>query len=78
MVQALVGGLERKEAQGWGVRLGAGPQGGLNIRLGAEKKSDLGFSSSQGPVSHLEFEDLQLDHNQAQACKLELQELLGL
>ena len=29
------------------------------------------------PNPYLEFEDLQLDHTQAQAFKLELQELLG-
>ena len=81
MVQGLVGGMERKEAEGWGIHLGIGPrigaQGGLNIRLTNQNMPDLRVPSSASAVSYLTFEDLQLDHTEAQAFKLELQKLLG-
>jgi hypothetical protein len=82
IVQGLVGSMERKEAEGWGIHLGIGPQGGLNIRLANQNTPHLTGPSSATPssavaVSYLTFEDLQLDHTQAQAFKLELQELLS-
>lgn len=81
MVQGLVESMERKEAEGWGIHLGIGPhigaQGGLNIRLTNQNMPDLRVPSSASAVSYLTFEDLQLDHTEAQAFKLELQKLLG-